>query len=161
MSIVRHDHFHTGIVVADIDASAAELTAIAGLTWSPRLETEVPIWAPGGTVTMRRMSAVYSVEAPHLELITDVPGSLWTVSDRPVHHFGYWSDDLRGESAELERRGLPRVAAAVAGGEFYGFSYHTTRDGLLIELVDRNVFPDWEGFLRGRTAFAGRSAVTS
>jgi len=51
------------------------------------------------------------------------------------------------------------VAAAVAGGELYGFIDHTTRDGLLIELVDRKTFPNGAGFLRGDVKFAGRSAV--
>lgn len=153
MSVQGKDQFHTGMIVDDLDASADELTRTAGLHWSPRIDTEVPIWSPDGRIEVHRMVATYSVEAPHLELITATPGSLWDSASRPLHHFGYWSDDLLEESAELERLGLRRVAAATVNDTFYGFSYHVTRDGLFLELVDRAVFPDWQGFLKGNIAF--------
>ena len=153
MSLQSKDLFHTAIIVPDVDASAAELTRIAGLTWSPKIDVEVPLWTPGEGVQMRRMVAVYSVEAPHMELVTALQGTLWDLTPRAIHHFGYWSDDLVAESAALEAQGLPRVAGAMNGDQLYGFAYHETRDGLLVELVDRAVFPDWEGFLRGETVF--------
>jgi len=159
VSLQSKDQFHLGIIVADIDASAKELTRVAGLRWSPRIETEVPIWTPEAGVVMRQMRAVYSVEPPHLELVTAIPGTIWSLDPRrPVQHLGYWSDDLLAESAELEKQGLPRVAGAMTDGRFYGFVYHATPDGLLLELVDRTVFPDWQGFLRGEIKFTSAAS---
>jgi hypothetical protein len=156
VSLQSKDLFHTAIIVPDVDASAAELTRIAGLTWSPKLDVEAPLWTRDRGVQMRRMVAMYSVEAPHLELVTAVPGTLWDLTPRAIHHLGYWSDDLVSESDALEARGLPRVAGAMNDGQLYGFAYHETSDGLLLELVDRAVFPDWDGFLRGEVVFGQR-----
>jgi hypothetical protein len=151
------NQFHTAMVVEDIDGSMQELTGLFGLRWSPRIDTEVPIWSPDGGVEPMRFEAVYSVESPHLELIAAVPGTIWGAGSRPIHHFGYWADDLVAESAELEKHGLSCVAGAMVDGVLFGFAYHATRDGLLVELVDRSAFPDWEGFLNGDIAF-GQSA---
>src|SRR5215207_4781468 len=157
MILEAKNQFHTAMVVEDIDRSMQELTGLFGLHWSSRIDTEVPIWSHDGGVQPMRFEAVYSVESPHLELIAAVPGTMWGDGSRPIHHFGYWADDLVVESAELEKHGLSRVAGAMVDGVLFAFAYHATRDGLLVELVDRSVFPDWEGFLNGDIAF-GQSA---
>ena len=108
-------------------------------------------WTPW-EVRIATTHSVYSREFPHLELETEVPGTVFTVSDRPLHHIGYWTDDLTGESAALEEQGMPLVAGAEVGGSLYGMAFHRTSTGLYIELVDRARFPDWEGFLCGRGA---------
>jgi hypothetical protein len=153
MILETKNQFHTAMVVEDVDRSMQELTGLCDLRWSPRIDTEVPIWTPDGGVQAMRFEAVYSVESPHLELIAAKPGTMWGNDSRPIHHFGYWADDLVAESAELEKHGLSRVAGAMVDGTLFGFAYHATRDGLLVELVDRSAFPDWEGFLNGDRAF--------
>jgi len=143
--------FHVGFVVADLDAAMAEMSRTMGVTWGPRLDVELPLWTPW-EVRIATTHSVYSREFPHLELETEVPGTVFTVSDRPLHHIGYWTDDLTGESAALEEQGMPLVAGAEVGGSLYGMAFHRTSTGLYIELVDRARFPDWEGFLCGRGA---------
>lgn len=78
-----------------------------------------------------------------------MPGTIFAVSDRPLHHIGYWTDDLTGESAALEEQGMPLVAGAEVGGSLFGMAFHRISTGLYIELVDRARFQDWEGFLCG------------
>ena len=141
--------FHVGFVVADLDAAMAEMSWTTGATWGPRLDVELPLWTPV-EVRIATTHSVYSREFPHLELETEVPGTISTVSDRPLHHIGYWTDDLTGESAALEEQGMPLVAGAEVGGSLFGMAFHRASTGLYIELVDRARFPDWEGFLCGR-----------
>lgn len=141
--------FHVGFVVADLDAAMAEMSRTMGVTWGPRLDVELPLWTPW-EVRIATTHSVYSREFPHLELETEVPGTVFTVSDRPLHHIGYWTDDLTGESAALEEQGMPLVAGAEVGGSLFGMAFHRASTGLYIELVDRARFPDWEGFLCGR-----------
>ena len=141
--------FHGGFVVADLDTAMAEMSRTMGVTWGPRLDVELPLWTPW-EVRIATTHSVYSREFPHLELETEVPGTVFTVSDRPLHHIGYWTDDLTGESAALEEQGMPLVAGAEVGGSLFGMAFHRASTGLYIELVDRARFPDWEGFLCGR-----------
>jgi hypothetical protein len=149
------------MVVSDFDATCEELTRTSHLAWSPEIRAEIPVWTRDlGEVATFAFRAVYSVMAPHIEVIQAIPGTFMTaVPGRPLHHVGYWSDNLAAESEWLERQGLPRVACAMNDGAMYGFAYHVTRDGFLQELVDRRAFPDWDGFLERKTIFT--SAVLS
>src|SRR5689334_2634260 len=81
----------------------------------------------------------YSVGTPCLELIEEVPGTVWTRNEHSnLHHIGFWSDDLVGESNALTEVGCPLQLAGRAGATAPAtFTYH--RDDLIgvrIELVD-------------------------
>ena len=100
------DLYHVGFVVADLDGTMAEMSATAGVTWGPRMNDELPMCTPEAERVVT-VHAVYSREFPHLELETEIPGTIFTVSDRPMHHVGSWTDDLVAGSAALERAGMP------------------------------------------------------
>ena len=68
---------------------------------------------------------------------------------RPLHHLGYWVDDLAEVSAQLEEQGCPKVACAMSNGRMFGMAYHEMPDGMYVELVARTSFPDWPAFLAG------------
>jgi hypothetical protein len=48
------------------------------------------------------------VQEPRLELVEQVAGSIWTASNRSnLHHIGFWTIDLAGDSARLAAAGWP------------------------------------------------------
>lgn len=79
------------------------------------------------------MTCVYSKTEPRLEIIESVPGTHWLPADGSVHHIGYWSDDVAGDSARLADLGY--VEEANAGR----WSYYRHPSGLRLELIDRTL----------------------
>jgi Glyoxalase/Bleomycin resistance protein/Dioxygenase superfamily len=138
------DLYHTGIVVEDVDAAKAEYSDLTGVTWGPEGEVDMPVCLPGGPTTVSFRFA-YTTQGPHhLELVRQIPGTLWTVSGPgQAHHLGYWCDDVAGASAELTRRGLPLCAKIGVDDPDAAapFVIHQTRTGAYVELVDAAMRP--------------------
>ena len=141
--------FHTGIVVDDIEAAKREYSDLAGVTWGFAGEMEMPVWLPTGATTVPFRFA-YTREGPHrLELVGDMPGTLWTVTGvGHVHHLGYWCDGgLEDVSAELTHRGLPlRAKVGVADPDAPApIVIHQAGTGAYLELVDIALRPSMFG----------------
>jgi Glyoxalase/Bleomycin resistance protein/Dioxygenase superfamily len=140
--------FHTGIVVDDIDAAKSEYTDLAGVTWGFQGELEMPVWFPTGPTTVSFCFA-YASEGPHrLELVRQLPGTLWTVVGAgQVHHVGYWCDDVGDASAELAGRGLPLCAKVGVDDPDAAapIVIHQARTGAYVELVDIAMRPTMFG----------------
>jgi catechol 2,3-dioxygenase-like lactoylglutathione lyase family enzyme len=87
----------------------------------------------------------YSGQAPHVELVESIPGTLFAASSPYVHHVGYWSDDIDRDIAALEAAG-----ALLEGRGFWPdgrgpiWAYVTPPNGSRIELVDRQAKPSME-----------------
>ncbi len=145
------DCYHVGLVVDDIATAAARLTAAMGYQWTNPVEATLSVTtADGDTEVPFRF--VYSVSEPHLELIQEVPGTIWTApAGGAAHHLGYWVDDLAAAAAQLERAGY-RLEARPSGDTLSMFAYYTDPAGVRIEIVDRALFPDWPGFLKSMAA---------
>lgn len=131
--------FHTGIVVHDIDAAKTEYTNLLGVTWAFQGELEMPVWFPSGSTTISFCYA-YTSEGPHrLELVRELPGTLWTVTGPgQVHHVGYWCDDVAAASTELANRGLT-VCAKVGVDDPdtpAPITLYQTKTGAYLEIVD-------------------------
>ncbi|OYU34806.1 VOC family protein [Novosphingobium sp. PASSN1] len=157
-SLAQRDLYHIGIVVDDFDAACEDYARSLGLTWSPVIEVGMDVWLAGQGIKHLDFKAVYSVEAPHIEIVQAIPGTPSVpVPGRPMHHLGYWSDDLAADSQRLEALGNPRIMCPLAEGKPVGFVFHALPDGTLIELVDRGAFADWQAFLENREVF--KSAV--
>ncbi|MGE0386670.1 MAG: VOC family protein [Gammaproteobacteria bacterium] len=156
MNLKYENFYHTGMVVKDFDATCARLARESGVTFSPVINKTLPVWTRrAGEIRMLSPRAVYTVQQPSLEIIQEMPGTLWeAVPGRPLHHMGFWTTDIQADSAALERGGMPLVAALMVDGRMRGYCYHESSDGLLIELVDKVAFPDWKGFLEGRVPLA-------
>lgn len=149
MIMSPEDLYHTGIIVPDVGAAAARLTASAGYRWTKPLEHTIAVHTPDGELDVP-MRLVYSVQAPHLELVQEVPGTLWSRTPAgAAHHVGYWADDIAATSAELERAGFPLEVRPTVPGSF---AYHRAPDGLRIEIVQRAMFGDWPAFLEAFAA---------
>jgi hypothetical protein len=143
------DFYHTGIVVPDLDAAMAGLSALAGYRWINPLSYTLPFRTATGTRELTS-TVVYSVQAPHLELIQEVPGSPWTAAPgNSAHHLGYFTDNLADTAKALEDNGFAfEMTAAVSGSDLALFAYYIDAFGTRIEIVDRALFPDFPAFLQ-------------
>jgi catechol 2,3-dioxygenase-like lactoylglutathione lyase family enzyme len=145
------DLYHIGIVVPDIESAAKRLTAVAGYTWTKPIEATMAVTTSDGDIEVP-FRFVYSVQAPHLEVVQEVPGTVWTApTGGAAHHLGYWVDDIAGTAAALEAAGY-RQEARPAGDALSAFAYYLDPAGVRIEIVDRALFPDFPGFLQMMSA---------
>lgn len=146
------DFYHTGIVVGDLDAAMARLSALAGYRWITPMSYTLPFRTATG-VRELTSTIVYSLQSPHLELVQEVPGSPWTAApDNAVHHIGYFSDNLADSARALEANGFTlEMTAHVPGADLGLFAYYTDAFGTRIEIVDRALFPDFPAFLQSMT----------
>jgi len=147
----QSDLYHIGIVVEDFEGEMTRMSRDMGLSWSPVIRVPVPVWTRDFGTMQLQSCAVYSQQQPCIELVKAVPNSPWVpVKERPIHHLGYWTDDLEASSAELDAKGCPKILCASMEGRMFGMAYHEMRNGMYVELVDRKSFTDWPAFLAGR-----------
>ena len=132
-------HYHVGIVVPDVAAAQVELSDQLGLTWGPVLRLDSVEYRDGsGDDIVLPTAMCYSVEDPHIELIEEVPGSVWVRNEHSnLHHIGFWSDDLPDDSARLAGSGCPLQLCGRAGTQApVSFAYHRNDLGVRVEIVD-------------------------
>lgn len=147
------DFYHTGIIVPDLDAAMARLSALAGYRWISPVSYTLPFRTTSGTQEITS-TFVYSLQAPHVELIKEVPGTAWTAAPgNAIHHLGYWTDNLAGSAKILEDNGFGFEATADNTGSSSNtdlslFAYYVDAAGTRIEIVDRALFPDFPAFLQ-------------
>jgi hypothetical protein len=151
MTLNAADLYHTGIVVPDLEASMARMSEVAGYRWTEIQSAELPIRLADGE-TVLRLRYVYSLDAPHLELVQEIPGTPWTAAPHvAAHHLGYFCDDVPTTSKRLVESGFAFEACAVVDGTPSIFAYHLDPSGVRIEIVDRERIPDFAEYLRART----------
>ncbi len=143
------DFYHTGIVVSDLDAAMARLSALAGYRWITPMSYTLAFRTATGTHELTS-TFVYSLQAPHVELIQEVPGSPWTAAPgNAIHHLGYFTDDLAETARTLEDNGFTFEATAdTSPPDLALFAYFVDTVGTRIEIVDRALFPDFPAFLQ-------------
>lgn len=133
-------HYHVGIVVTDIDAARRRLTDSLGVTWGPVLRLDATAYRDGAGADLELPTTMcYSTGAPCLELIEEVPGTVWVRNEHSnLHHLGFWSDGLGKDSAALSGAGCPLQLCGRSGAEApVSFAYHRDDDlGVRVELVD-------------------------
>lgn len=153
LALRPEDYYHTGIVVPDITEAMASLEASGGYRWTNPMSYVLPLRTADGIAEFTS-TFVYSLQAPHLELIQEAPGSPWIASPgSAIHHLGYFVDDLAESARLLERNGFTFEATAGTGpGALALFAYYVNGSGTRIELVDRALFPDFPAFLRSAAA---------
>lgn len=145
------DLYHTGIVVPDVEASKTRMSEVAGYRWTETMSADLPIRLADGERVLR-LSFAYSLDAPHIELVQEIPGTPWTAAPRvATHHLGYFCDDVPTTSKRLEESGFALEACAVIDGAPSVFAYHLAPTGVRIEIVDRARMPDFSAYLRSKT----------
>ena len=141
-----NDCYHTGLVVSDLAAAMRSLSAAMGYTWTRPVEATLSIATDDGDREVP-FTFVYSIEAPYLEVIQEVPGTIWSASSSgAAHHLGYWADDLPAAAEALEAAGY-RLEARPAGDAMSMFAYFVDPFGVRVEIIDRALFPDFPAFL--------------
>ena len=135
------DQFHVGIVVDDLDAALDDLGPLLGHEWGTEVDVETPVRLPGGVTTVR-FRFRYSRTTPRLEVIQAQPGTPWEVAaGSGIHHLGFWSDDVAGDGATLERAGYALEAAGEGADGHRSWAYHRRPGRPRIELIDRAMEP--------------------
>ena len=106
------EYYHVGIVVPDVEAAMAHLTELLGVAWGPVVETDAfDVRAGDGNDLVVPNKLCYSTAPPHLELVLEVPGSVWECNEHSnLHHIGVWTDSLPADSAALLRAAVPAAA---------------------------------------------------
>lgn len=141
-------HYHTGMVVADLEETAAQYTRMFGTRWctSRHLTFEVAV---DSEVRKAELKVRYSIDGPpYIELIEDVGGDIWHPEALNMNHIGYFVDDLPAKVAELEAAGLRcRVHDLDEHGRPRIFAYLQDRDGLWVELVHRSYGDNLRGWI--------------
>jgi hypothetical protein len=159
--------FHVCLVAANLEATMDVLSRNIGIRWTEPFAAEMPVRLEGGDAGTFTPRNAYSTTFPHVELVEARPGTLLTSDPSGgVHHVGYWVEDLAGGVAELVARGYraemvgsgpPAGARAgdrpVEGGEFRPqlFAYLIAPEGHRVELVDVEVRPRIEAWIRGES----------
>jgi hypothetical protein len=131
-------YFHVGIVVPDLDAAQAHLTALLGTEWGPVVETDLEVRDRDGTDLVVANRMCYSTQAPYLELIQEVPGSPWVCNEHSnLHHIGFFSGALVADAELLRAAACPLEWMDGHGdGPPTTFTYHRDPLGVRVELVD-------------------------
>ena len=147
------DLYHVGVVVDDLPNAMDQMSKVGGYRWTTLIEHPLQFRSPTGDheTTVR---FVYSIDAPHVELVQSIPGTAWTAAPgNAPHHIGYFVDGLAATSAALVDAGLPVEVCGRVGEEAPAmFAYHKGRDGIRIEIVDRAAMGDWQTFLSNHSA---------
>lgn len=150
------DQFHVGMIVAeDFEVTKKQLSSLFGYEWCEDMSGSIEVELPtGGTVI--GFGCTYSTTSPRVEIVRRVPGTLWEPTPGSgIHHFGYWSDDVAADTAELERHGYVTEATRTGPDGAPFFAFLRSEAGFRVELVTRNAQPSLEGVWAHRPESAG------
>jgi hypothetical protein len=152
------DLYHTGVVVADLDAAASEFEDLLGVRWAAPKTESLRLWTPEGMI-VAQFRYTYSrseAGAPQIELIEAGPRTPWWPGEgvrARLHHLGFRADSLSSAAARLEDAGAQiEVAVRDRGGNPTVFAYQRLVHGPLVELVDVRLRPDVHRWLNDSAA---------
>jgi catechol 2,3-dioxygenase-like lactoylglutathione lyase family enzyme len=130
--------FHVGVVVPDLEEARRHLTGLLGVEWGPLVELDIAKRDAAGNDLTLPLRVCYSTEAPRLELIEEIPGSVWQCNEHSnLHHVGFWSDALTDDIAALEAARCPLQLSGRDGDTApVQSAYHRDPLGFTVELVD-------------------------
>lgn len=138
------DCYHVGLIVPDIEAAAQRFTAASGYSWTKPVEYTLAVTTATGDYEVP-FRFVYSLQAPHLELVQEVLGTVWTApAGAAAHHLGYWVDDIAAAAAGLEQAGY-RLEARPSGDTISTFAYYTDPTGSASRSSTGRCFPTGRG----------------
>lgn len=157
--------YHTGVIVDDLQGAMNLWGDALGVHWAPPLTSTAPMLCPTG-IKEREIVFTYSLEGPHhIELLEQVNPApyLNLTGGRHIHHLGYYTPDLAGESARLEALGLHQELSGVDdAGDVYRATFHINpvSPGMWIELVDPSVAEFVDPWLSDACSTAGIEYVS-
>lgn len=133
-------HFHVGIVVEDLEVASRRLTELLGIEWGPIVRwPAVDVRDDAGNDIAVPSNIRYSAGHPSIELIEEVPGTVWVRNPHSnLHHIGFWTPTFDADSAALIGGGCPLQLAGRSGEVAPAqWVYHGIEDlGIRVELLD-------------------------
>jgi catechol 2,3-dioxygenase-like lactoylglutathione lyase family enzyme len=141
--------YHVGIVVPDMEAALKHFSDLLGIVWGPVIEVDAhDVRDADGNDLSLPTTLCYSTSAPHLELITEVPGTPWVCNEYSnLHHIGFWTDALEADSEHLVTAHCPLELCGREPGRVPAmFTYNRDPLGVRVELVDAALRPGMEQF---------------
>jgi catechol 2,3-dioxygenase-like lactoylglutathione lyase family enzyme len=116
---------HVGIVVDDLEAAMADLTAQLRFDFAIVFDDDLEVHEPGADRAIH-LRIAYSPQRPALELIEATPGTPWAPDRVGLHHLAYFVDDLVIESERLAGPCPIEICGRDAAGIVpTTFTYHT------------------------------------
>jgi hypothetical protein len=147
---IQGELYHVGIVVPDVEAAMTHFTELVGVEWGPVVATEAfdVRDADGRDLTLPN-KLCYSTAPPYLELVEELPGSVWVCNEHSnLHHIGYWTDALPADSEAFAATQCPLQICGREGAQApVQFAYHRDPLGVRFELVDAALKPMMEEFM--------------
>ncbi|GHH52470.1 VOC family protein [Lentzea cavernae] len=144
--------FHTGLVVADLEEAQEKLSHLFGYSWTTVMELDVTARTKDG-LQRAKQRFVLSVEEPRLELVEEIPGTVWVSNGaNGAHHVGYWAEaeEIEKISSALVELGLEVEATNdVEQDGVTLWSYHRGLGGIRIELLSTLMRPSMEAWIAG------------
>jgi hypothetical protein len=144
--------FHTGLVVEDLEEAMDKLTRLAGYSWTTVMHLDVTARTQDG-LQHAKQRFVLSLEEPRLELVEEIPGTVWESNGaNGAHHIGYWAeaDEIDQISSALVELGLEVEATndTEQDGQV-SWAYHRGLGGIRIELLSTLIKPSMEAWVSG------------
>ena len=118
--------YHVCFAVPDLEAAMNELSAALGVRWGEPIRGLLENWD---------YSLVFSREAPHIELISSVPGSPWDTDSPCFHHMGFWTNCLDSTLDSWRDAGGEMFYDSRPAGRRFGY-VDLPATGMRIEAVD-------------------------
>jgi hypothetical protein len=144
--------YHVGIVVPDLEVAKAHLTELLGLSWGNNVDIAGNAVRDGdGRDFEVPFRLCFSRQQPHIELIQELPGTIWECNDHSnLHHIGLWSDAIADDSAAFDRMRCPLALCARHGDVApVQWAYHRDVLGFNLELIDAATKDEWQQFTFG------------
>ena len=145
--------YHVGMVVHDLDAAKAELSALLGTRWAKDTSPALVVRADGQELRVRLRVALTIEGGPHIELLQQLGPGPWRAPK--VHHLGFFVDDVAAtEAALVGGHGfVPLVEHVAEPGEEPRWCYLRNPNGLAFELVHRSMEQTIADRVAGRPPF--------
>jgi len=144
--VSRSELFHVGIVVPDLELARDHYTAVLGVVFGPIVEGPMEVRDAEGNDLVFPHRVSYTTTPPYLELIEEMPGTIWVCNEYSnLHHLGYWSDDLAGDAHAMTAARCPMELHARTGLQCPElWIQHRDRFGVRIEMIDLALQPAME-----------------
>jgi hypothetical protein len=133
------DLAHVGVIVPNLEAGRDRLSEFVGVEWGPVSEARV-LAVNGASRQWVTLRVCFSTGAPGIELLEEVPGTVWVCNEHSnLHHVSFFADELVRESDRLDAARCPLEYAIVSGEGPPILAYHRDALGVRIELVSSAV----------------------
>lgn len=146
----QRTYFHVGIVVEDLESARQRMTDLFGIVWGPIMRSPaVDVRDGDGTDRQLPSNICYSADQPSIELIEEVPGTVWTRNPHSnLHHIGFWTPNFDHDTAAVSGGACPVQLSGRTGDRAPAnwVYHHDPVLGIRVELLDDSM-REMMGFL--------------